>query len=220
MPDRAEALPAIWSIAGAILITQSNSLAINYGIGLGYAAFAVGIFCLVLGPIAQGFFYELYANRHNALGASIEPWMNGKRTIFIDKVVKTFRITNPDNPDVPRFRSKIKLARPYFTHPELGLQKYLNIEHNLGLGNRFHFRNGKGNFLGMSVQLRGVDGNVVLSEHPSYESEDFATVPVYDLKRAGLDWAIENGDMMPDELTAVEVAHEKKPDIQRKVPAE
>ena len=30
------------------------------------------------------------------------------------------------------------------------------------------------------------------------------------------DWAIENGDMMPEELTAVEVEHEKKPSIEDK----
>lgn len=216
MPDRGEALPVIWSIAGALLLTQSQTIATSYGIGLGYAAFALGIFCLVLGPIAQGFFYELYANRHDAIGASIEPWMNGKRTIFIDQVEKSYRIPNPDNPDVPRFRSIVKLARPYFRHPSLGIQKELHVEHNLGLGNRFRFRHGKGNFLGMSVILRGVDGNVVLSEHPTYESEDFGTMPVYDLRRAGWDWAIENGDMMPEELTAVEIEHEKKPSIEDK----
>lgn len=215
MPVLDESIPAVWSVSGAVLVVESQSLVGAYGVGIADILFFMGFVLMVVGPIFQGFLYEVYANRHDALLVSIEPWMNGKRTIFISEMERSIRIANPDNPDVPRFRTPIRLARPYFKHPQLGTQKYLHIEHNLGIGNRLRFRDGRGSFSGMSVRLRGVDGNVVLSQHPTFESDDFGTRPVFDLKRAGWDWSIENGDLMPEELTTVAPEMERIPTIKK-----
>ena len=161
------------------------------------AAFGGGLLLMCIGPVLQGTALEHFANFNLALGATMEPWMNGKRTLYYSD---TDTIANPDaDSGGPQYRTKLQLVKPRPRHPKYGVLPYIYIDHDFDLGQRIRLRKGKGSYYGMTVSLKGIDGNVVLAEHNIPIVDDGREIPAYTLVRAGKDWKRDNGDYAPME---------------------